>query len=145
MSIKFVDDLTLDIYIKKDMVDFKIFDKKEMIEEYFKNIVGKLKKIYKIELDGFYNVIIYVDKYYGAIFHLEKEKLDYYDYFKGELEIKIVLKKVDFLYLVDTIEYFSKEQILSKNGNLYIKLSNDISKKDFMNLLEHSTIVYNEI
>ncbi len=146
MSIKFINYNDLDIYLKKELLDYSIFDNKELLEKYLRNIINRLINVYKVKIEGFYNVTIYIDKYYGAIIHMQREDLDYYDYFKGELEMKIILKRVEFLYLVDNILDCHKNcSIINKNGNIYIKLNSKPSKLEFMNLLEHSKIIYDVI
>ena len=44
-------------------------------EEEFKNIFLKLKNYYNINIYGFYNIFVYIDKYYGTILKVEKIKI----------------------------------------------------------------------
>ena len=145
MNLKFIDDCNFDVYLRKELLNYNFFDKKELLENYLKNIIKKLKKVYDLKIGGFYNITIYVDKYYGAVFHFEKEDLDYYDCFKESLEIQFVLKKVEFLYLVDNImDEFKSDTIVDKNGLIYIKLNKKPTNKNFMNLIEHANIIYDK-
>ena len=72
MSIKFISDLIFDIYIKKCFIDNIDFSIKEDIEKYLKKLFKTLSKKYNLKIEGFYNITVYIDKYYGIILHLEK-------------------------------------------------------------------------
>ena len=146
MSIKFIDEITFDIYIKKDLIDNIDFKSKEDLEKYLKKLFKTLKNKYNTKIEGFYEITVYIDKYYGVIFHLEKEDIDYYDYFKNQVDMRIITIDTEFLYLVDDIPFnlLNKINILFKNNNLYIKIQKDLTKLEMMNLLENSRIVYEE-
>ena len=145
MSIKFIDNLTLDIYIKKELnynIDFK---NKDNLEEYLKKLFKTLKEKYNVIIEGFYDITVYIDKYYGAIFHLEKEDLDYYNYFKNQVDMKLIIIDKDFMYQVEDIpkNLLSKVKIYEKNNNIYLKIEKELTKIEMMKLLENSTLIYN--
>ena len=48
MSIKFIDEITFDIYIKKDLVDNIDFNNKDDLEKYLKKLFKILKNKYDI-------------------------------------------------------------------------------------------------
>ena len=145
MNIKFIDNLTLDIYIKKELIDDVDFNNKEILEKYLKKLFKTLKNKYNIEIRGFYDITVYCDKYYGVIFHLEKDDIEYYDYYKNQVDMRIMTINTEFLYLVDDIPYnlLNKVNVLIKNNNIYLKIKEKLSKIDMMNLLEISKVVYN--
>lgn len=145
MNIKFIDNLTLDIYIKKELIDDVDFNNKEILEKYLKKLFKTLKNKYNIEIQGFYDITVYCDKYYGVIFHLEKDDIEYYDYYKNQVDMRIMTINTEFLYLVDDIPYnlLNKVNVLIKNNNIYLKIKEKLSKIDMMNLLEISKVVYN--
>lgn len=144
MNIKFIDEFTLDIYVKKKLLKNVNFDKKEDLEKYLKKMFITLRDKYDIHIEGFYDVYVYVDKYYGVIFHLEKEELDYYDYYKNQVDMRIVKDNKDFLYLVDDIPkcLLNKVNVLIKNNNIYLKIKKCLSEYEMMLLSENSEIVY---
>ena len=72
MSIKFIDDLTMDIYVKKELINELDFNDKDTLEKYLKKLFKTLKNKYSITIEGFYDIDVYIDKYYGVVFHLEK-------------------------------------------------------------------------
>ena len=145
VNIKFINDLTLDIYIKKELIDNIDFNSKDDLEKYLKRLFKTLKNKYDIVIEGFYDITVYIDKYYGVIFHLEKDDVEYYDYFKNQVDMRIITIDTEFLYLVDDIPYdlVNKINVLIKDDNIYLKINEELSKVDMMNLLEISKVVYN--
>ena len=146
MSIKFIDELILDIYIKKELIDNIDFNNKEDLEKYLKRLFKILKNKYDVVIEGFYDVTVYIDKYYGVIFHLEKDDIEYYDYFKNQVDMRIITIDTDFLYLVDDIpqNLLNKVDVIIIDKNIYLKIKENLSKVEMMKLLEISRVVYEE-
>lgn len=144
MSIKFIDENIFDIYIKKDGLGNVDFNNKDNIEKYLKKLFRILKNKYFVKIEGFYNITIYIDKYYGVIFHLEKEELEYYDYFKNQVDMRIISIDTEFLYLVDDIPngLSNKIKICIINNNIYLKIKKELTNLEMMNLIENSKIIY---
>lgn len=144
MSIKFIDENVFDIYIKKDGLGNVDFNNKDNIEKYLKKLFRILKNKYFVKIEGFYNITIYIDKYYGVIFHLEKEELEYYDYFKNQVDMRIISIDTEFLYLVDDIPNVlsNKIKICIINNNIYLKIKQELTNLEMMNLIENSKIIY---
>ena len=145
MIVKSIDDLTLDIYIKKEIIDNIDFNNKEDLEKYLKKLFKTLKNKYDIVIEGFYDITMYKDKYYGVIFHLEKEDIDYYDYFKNQVDMRIITIDTNFLYLVEDIPFdiFNKINVIIKDNKIYLKLKEDLTRLEMMKLLEVSKVEYN--
>lgn len=146
MSIKFIDNLTLDIYIKKDFISNIDFKKKDDLEKYLKKLFKTLKNKYNVVIEGFYEITVYIDKYYGVVFHLEKEDLDYYEYFKNQVDMRIVTYDTEFMYLVDDvpINLLNKVKVCVKDNNIYLKIKKELSKFEMMELIENSRVVYDK-
>lgn len=146
MSIRFIDNLTLDIYVKKELIDNVNFKDKEDLKKYLKDLFKKLKNKYNITIEGFYEITVYVDKYYGVVLHLEKDELDYYDYFKNQVDMRIVTVDTDFMYLVDDIpnSILNKVKVCIENNNIYLKIKEDLTKIEMMKLIENSKIIYDK-
>ena len=144
MSIKYLDFLNIVIYLKKEVLDNNNFKEKEEIEKYLKKLFKILKNKYEITIEGFYNINIYIDKYYGAVLHLEKEDLDYFDYFKNQVDMKITIINTSFLYKVDDIPYdiLNKFNVIVKNNNIYLEIKEELSPLEKMKLLENSKLIY---
>ena len=145
MSIKYIDELTFDIYIKNKFIENIDFENKEDIEKYLKKLFKILNQKYKIIIEGFYNITIYIDKYYGIVIHLEKEELEYYEYYKNQVDMRLITVHTDFMYLVNDIpkSIIDKIKIENKDNNIYIKIINKLNDLEMMKLMEFSEIVYN--
>lgn len=139
MNIKFIDDLTFNVYVKKEKLKKINIKNKSELEKYIKEIIEVLKNIYNIRIEGFYDVNVYIDKHYGIILNFSKEKLEYYDYFNG-IEINVIIKEVSFLYKVSDIPFnlLNKLEIKQINNNIYLKIIKELNQKEFMNLIEHT-------
>ena len=110
-----------------------------------RNIIKKINTKYNIDIYGYIETKIYIDKNYGIIINLKKEELDYFDYFNDEIEMNIEIINDSFLY---KIEDYNKDLVKDKTiykykDNLYI----NIDKIDNINLgkiIEISEIIYGE-
>ena len=145
MSIKYIDELTFDIYIKNKFIENIDFENKEDIEKYLKKLFKTLNQKYKIIIEGFYNITIYIDKYYGIVIHLEKEELEYYEYYKNQVDMRLITVHTDFMYLVNDLpkSIINKIKLQIKDNNIYIKIINKLNDLEMMELMEFSEIVYN--
>ena len=144
MSIKFTSDLIFDIYVKKYLIEGIDFSIKSDIEKYLKKLFKTLNNKYNIVIEGFYNITVYIDKYYGIILHLEKEELDYYEYYKNQVDMRLVTVHTDFMYEVDDIPFdiLNKVKISNKDKNIYLTLKEKLTDLEMMKLVENSKIIY---
>ena len=144
MSIKFIDDLIFDIYVKKELINNINFNNKNELENYLKKLFKILKNKYNIKIEGFYNITVYIDKYYGVIFNIEQEELEYYNYIKNQVDMKVITIDTEFSYLVENIpfEIINKINIHIKNNNIYLKIKEELTNLEMMKLLEFSKVVY---
>lgn len=125
--------------------DLKDEDK---LEQYFKDLFLSLKKRYDLEMNGYYNIDVYPDRYYGMILEIQNMDVDYYRYF-STVDMKInVLKDSSFLYEID---YECLDKIdLSKcicyqqDDKLYLELNQDISDITLGHILEYAHIIYGD-
>ena len=145
MSIKFTSNLIFDIYIKKYLIEKIDFSIKEEIEKYLKKLFKTLSNKYNLKIEGFYNITVYIDKFYGIVLHLEKEELDYYEYYKNQVDMRLLTIHTEFMYEVDYIPFniLNKVKISNKNKNIYLTLKEELTDLEMMELLENSKIVYN--
>lgn len=144
MSIKFNSDLVFDIYVKKYLIEGIDFSIKSDIEKYLKKLFKTLNNKYNIVVEGFYNITVYMDKYYGIVLHLEKEELDYYEYYKNQVDMRLVTVHTNFMYEVDDIPFdiLNKVKISNKNETIYLTLKERLTDLEMMKLLENSKIIY---
>ena len=144
MNIKFIDELILDIYIKKELIDNIDFNNKEDLQKYLKKLFKILKNKYGVVIEGFYDITVYVDKFYGVVIHMEKDDMEYYDYYRNQVDMRIITIETSFLYLVEDIPKYllNKVDIIIIDKNIYLKIKEELSKVEMMQLLELSKVVF---
>ena len=129
------------IYINKNIIKNIDLNDKEKIER----LIKKINQKYNIELCGYYNALIYVDKTYGLIIEIIKEELEYMDYFNNDLEINIEIIEDSFLYKIEDI--YSAQKLLDKTiirkykDNLYLETKN-VENIELGIIIENSKITY---
>ena len=114
-----------------------------------KNLFKIINK-HSIELNGYYNVFIYHDKNYGIIIDMQKEDLEYLDYFNNQIELNIEIIEDSFLYEIEDIFALNKnilnEFILYKKGyHFYIEAKEKIDTIKLGEILENSKIIYGKV
>ena len=138
MKIKYIDEDIFDIYIIKDKITNVDFNNDKELEKYLKKLFKVLKDDYSVNIEGFYDVVIYIDKYYGIVIHMEKEKLEYYNYYK-EIDMRLTIKESIFLYQIDN--YIKNKKIHIIDNNMYLEITN---YNDLINVIENcNNILYN--
>lgn len=144
MKIEFKDN-TYIVYLNKYNVIDMDFSDTESLERYLKKLLLRLKKHYKIDIKGYYNIIVYMDEYYGAVLKIEEDN-DYYDFFDDTIAIRMKKVKSKFLYEVDDVSYVDKyidKFKISINDNIiYLTINNELNEYEYLNLLEMSNIIY---
>ena len=136
------------VFLNKAYVPELNFIDRKKTEIYFKNLFRKLSKNYNIEMNGFYDVNVYINKHYGYILEIVIENIDYYTYFGNQIDMKInivndtFLYEIDFLYL--EIDFLKFCNIYRHGKYLYLKVKSDIDNVTFGRLLEKSNIIYGE-
>ena len=124
-----------------DLKDYNLIEKKLI------KLINKIQNKYLINLKGYYNDYIYKDENYGIIIYMQKEELEYIDYFNEQLEFNIEVIEDSFLYKIDDILRLEKpllnKFIIYKNkDNLHLKPKEKISNIELGIILENSEIVY---
>lgn len=139
-------DLDSIVLFLSDM-DFSLEENIDMLEEKFRDIFLHLKGLYDIDIEGYYKIDIYKDKYYGVIVEIEKEEFEYFDCFDNQVDMRISIHDDNFL-LYEFDDFFSVPESLSKKMQLYIyhdkvygKLKDFISEIDGSKLQEYSSSV----
>ena len=134
-------------YLNKDYLDKINFNINENVEQEFKNLFIKLKNIYNLELNGYYEVTVYVNDVYGIIIAMEKDDDEYIKIFGDTLDMKITFKfDCEIFYKIENIDFinFNNYNLYYCNNELFLSLKNNLklSYKDYLYLLENSSIVY---
>lgn len=150
MHIEVVDNFNMIIYLNSAHSKL-ISNNKEDVQECFKNLFSKLKDYYNININGFYNIKAFKDKYYGMILELSKEDIDYIEYFDGQVDMNITFENnCTFLYEID--DYFDLDKKIIKNtklykykGKFYIQIVKNISSADIGKIMEFGKIIYDDM
>ena len=111
-----------------------------------KNLLKLLNK-HAINLNGYYNVFIYQDKNYGLIIELNKEEIEYLDYFNNQIDLNLEIIDDSFLYEIEDLFTLNKKLldkflIYKKGFKLYLKAKEKINSISLGKILENSQIIY---
>lgn len=144
MKIDFIDNTCI-IYLNKYNIIDMDFSNTKVLERDLKSLLLRLKKYYKIDIKGYYNITVYIDEYYGAVLKIEEDN-DYYDYFDDTIAIRMKKVKSSFLYEIDDISYIDnyidKFKINISDNKIYLTINSKLNDYEYLNLLEVSNIVY---
>ena len=112
------DESNIIIFLNKSLIENIDLEDRENLEEYFRKIFLKLKKMYDIIINGYFIIDVYIDNNYGMIMELNKEELEYFDYFDNQVDMRIIIHDdVKFLYEIEDILLLDKKEL--KKYNVY--------------------------
>lgn len=149
---KIIMDGASDIVVFLNHYQMKKFDfqNREQLEEYLKEIFLKLKHDHQISIAGYYQIGVYLDPYYGTILNIEKEELEYFDYYDNQIDMRITIYH-DCIFLYELFDYLQLSPTILKKGRLYrfqdqlyFKLNEVLTEIELGNLLEHSILHYGD-
>lgn len=148
MKFSIIDDNIL-IYLNKELLIDKKLDDIDNIKEYFKELFLNIKEKINIDINGLYLVKIYNDKNIGAVIELEKEELEYYDYYMDEVDMHILLEETNFLYEIEDIiindDFLKKCDIIAHNKKYYLKPKENLDNINVGILNEYGKLIYKNI
>jgi len=107
------------IYLNNEYLKYKNYDISK-IEEYFKSIFQTLKCCYNLEIYGYYEIDVYIDKNYGIVIEMEKDDIDFECH--DQIDMRVTFHNQKFLYQIEDIEYNKK--IYKYKNKYYIKKYN---------------------
>ena len=144
---KLIIDENIVFFLNKIYLDNIDLKDENLIEKKLIKLINKIQKQYNIDLNGYYNVYIYKDKNYGLIIEMEKEKLDYLDYFNNQIELNIEIIEDTFLYKTDNIFTIDKTLlekliIYINKDEIYLKIKKNINDIELGQIIENSQIIY---
>lgn len=128
--------------IKLPNIKINIYNQKELkkiIEKALKRIIknNKLNKLIIID--------IYIDKMYGSIIVIRNYK-NILSTNKNYIVKIHINSKPHFLYKIDYFDIqkniLNKEKVYYYNNNFYLELTNYISQKSYLNIIEKSELIY---
>ena len=144
---KLIIDENIVFFLNKIYLDNIDLKDENLIEKKLIKLINKIQKQYNIDINGYYNVYIYKDKNYGLIIEMEKEKLDYLDYFNNQIELNIEIIEDTFLYKTDNIFTIDKTLlekliIYINKDEIYLKIKENINDIELGQIIENSQIIY---
>ena len=107
------------IYLNNEYLKYKNYNISK-IEEHFKSIFQTLKYCYNLEIYGYYEIDVYIDKNYGIVIEMEKDDIDFECY--DQIDMRVTFHNQKFLYQIEDIEYNKK--IYKYKNKYYIKKYN---------------------
>ena len=116
---------------------------KEDLKKYIKETILKIKRKYKKDISGFYDVEVYTNNKIGMIIELKKEEgLELY---QDIIDLNIKIHKEPKIYLeFDDIFIVEKfDNIYTKNNRYYIDADN-VDKNTFLKIIEFTNFIYGE-
>lgn len=144
---KLIIDDNIVIFLDKVYLQNLDLTNQNVIEKKLIKLINKIQNKYTIDLNGYYNVYIHKDINYGLIIDMQKEDLEYIDYFNNQLELNIEVVEDSFLYKIEDIFTISKNLlnkfIIYKKGYIfYLKPKADLSNIELGTILENAEIIY---
>ena len=135
------------IFLDKIYLQNLNLNDKNIIEKKLIKLINKIQNKCTIDLNGYYNVSIYKDESYGIIIDMQKEELEYLDYFNNQIELNIEVIEDSFLYKIEDIFEISKKLlnkfIIYKNGDtIYLKAIKTLNNLELGIILENGEIIY---
>ena len=109
MKIIVNDDINMIIFLNKIYLNQIDFEDKEKLEIYFRKLLKTLKEFYKININGYYEINVYVDNNYGVILELKKEEIEYFSYYEDEVDMQLIVHNTVFLYEIEDYFWIEKE------------------------------------
>lgn len=151
MKVDIIDENNIIVFLNQFFTKDMNFLDKNLLEDQFRKLFLKLKDTYNIEINGYYDINIYIDKYYGSVLEIKKEEIEYLDYFDDQIDMRIIISKYSvFLYkIIDIFEIpknILKDSLIYKyKNNLYLELKKNIDNIEMGKLLENSFLVYGTV
>ena len=128
------------IYVNKYLINYDMKNRKD-IEENIKDLLIRIRKIYKIKLSGYYKINIYKNDLYGLIFECIKE--DDLDFFPDFCDLKInILYDSKILLESDDFFIFNNNKKTYKKGNKFYINIKDLNELEIIKLSEFCKIKY---
>lgn len=118
------------------------FENLDELEKYLKDLFKMLDDKYNITIEGFYDIVIYIDNNYGVALSLKREDFEYYNYLKKQVDMNIITKKTKFVYEIDDINFnfLNKFETIKFNDKLYLIIKKKLTNREMLILSENSKV-----
>lgn len=139
-------DLDSIILFLSDM-DFSLEQDTLELEDKFRNIFLRLKRLYNIDIEGYYKIDIYRDIFIGVIVDIERENFEYFEYSDNQVDMQIsihndeiILLEIDDIYILPN-KYLEKVLHYNYDNKFYINVIKPLSILEKAELLEISNSI----
>ena len=144
---KLIIDENIVIFLDKIYLQTIDLTNQNQIQKKLIKLINKLQNKYTLDLNGYYSVFIYKDENYGLIIDMQKEELEYLDYFNNQIEMSTQIIEDTFLYKIEDIfrlnKNLLKKFIMYKNKEkIYLKAKDTLTHIELGIILENGEIIY---
>ena len=144
---KLIIDDNIVVFLDKVYLQSLDLNNQNVLEKKLIKLINKLQNKYRVDLNGYYNVFIYKDSNYGLIIDMQKQQLEYLDYFSNQIELNIEIIEDTFLYKTDNIFTIDKTLlekliIYINKDEIYLKIKENINDIELGQIIENSQIIY---
>ena len=141
MKLEMIEDNYYKVFINSSYIDDFDINNNGELGKYIKKVILKIRKIYNIILEGFYEVHVYILKHLGMI--LEIKNID--RYLSKTIDLKIIVHNDEEVYLqipeYDLLEKYKDFKYL--NNYFYLNVNN-IKEQDIFKISDHYKILYGD-
>lgn len=143
VKVDIISDNELVIYLYNNINGIN-FKEELCVKNFLKDLFVKLNDYYDIKIEGYYDVDVYIDEIYGIVLDLVKDDIDFYDYYSNTVDMKIIIKRCKFLYLVEDYDIdFKKFYVYKLVNNVYLLPKIKLNYIELGSLIENSKVIYN--
>lgn len=141
MRLEKIDNDYYKVFINSGYIDEFDINNNGELGKYIKKIILKIRKIYNMILEGFYEVHVYILKHLGMI--LEIKNID--SYLSKTIDLKIIVHNDEEIYLqipeYELLEEYKNFKYL--NNSFYLN-ANNIKERDVFKVNEHYKLIYGD-
>lgn len=151
MKIELLDEDTIIVFLNKVREKEKLLLSSNYLEKYFRSLFQTLKNKYQININGYYNIVLYQDSIYGVIIDIKREFSDYLDYYDNQVDMKIDIDKDSvILFELDNLSLLTEDDykyiyLYYYNGKIYVRPKKTTEQIRLGKIIESSTIIYGDL
>jgi hypothetical protein len=150
MKVKYLSNDNFVVYLNKHYIKDLDIDDKKSIEAYFKKIFVNLKNNHNVNINGYYNIKVYINNRYGLVIDAYRLNNEYFKLYGNKVDMKITidtnnrfLYEIEDYFLIDKLKNNINE-IYYKDDKYYIEINESIDDRNYNFLLENSIIIYSD-
>lgn len=141
MRLEMIDNDNYKVFINSSYLDNFDINNNSELGKYIKKIILKIRKIYNVILEGFYEVHVYILKNIGLI--LQIDNVD--KYISKTIDLKIIVHNDEEIFLkISDYELLDKCKSIKYLDNYFYINVDDIELKDIFAVFEHYEVIYGD-